>query len=184
MDKHEDLIVVDLGSHSVRKGALPDGRATTVAGSVEGSNAGAGYADGTGIAARFNSPAGVAVDGSNAMLVADRDNQRVRKVSGEGGVVTTVAGHDEAGQVDGTGPTARFDEPIPLTIDQEGQLVVAEWRIEDIVRVVESSLALPARLALGVLSDTLGVIKVDTLGVIVAGAARAAGRYGDRCAIE
>ena len=75
LDKHEDLIVVDLGSHSVRKGALPDGRATTVAGSVEGGNAGAGYADRTGIAARFNSPAGVAVDGSNAILVADRDNQ-------------------------------------------------------------------------------------------------------------
>jgi hypothetical protein len=147
LDKHEDLIVADLGNHSVRKVALPDGRATTVAGSVEGGNAGAGYADGMGTASRFNSPAGVALDGSNAILVADRDNHWVRKVSGEGGVVTTVAVHEQAGKVDGTGPTARFNEPITLTIDQKGQLVVAEWRIEDSERVVESSLVPPARLA-------------------------------------
>ena len=78
----------------------------------------------------------MAVDGSNAILVADRDNQRVRKISGEGGVVTTVAGHGEAGQVDGTGPNARFNYPFRMTIDEEGQLVVAEVENDDSVRVV------------------------------------------------
>ena len=61
--------------------------------------------------------------------------------------MTTVAGHGEAGNVDGTGPTARFHRPWKLTIDEEGQLVVAEVGIEDSVRVVEASLVPPARLA-------------------------------------
>jgi sugar lactone lactonase YvrE len=108
LDMNEDLIVADWGNNSVRKVALPDGRVTTVAGSVEG---GAGYADGTGTAARFHWPHGVAVDGSNAILVADLANNRVRKIAGEGGVVTTVAGHGEAGQVDGTGPTPASTVP-------------------------------------------------------------------------
>ena len=102
LDMDEDLIVADCCNSSVRKVALPDGRVTTVAGSLEGGDAGAGYADGTGTAARFAYPNGVAVDGSNAILVADRANNRVRKISGEGGVVTTVAGHAEAGKMDWT----------------------------------------------------------------------------------
>ena len=147
LDMNEDLIVTDCFNHSVRKVALPDGRVTTVAGSVEGGDAGQGYADGTGTAARFDSPNGVAVDGSNAIFVADSNNNRVRKISGEGGVVTTVAGHAEAGKVDGTGPTARLNLPYKLTIDEEGQLVVAEFGVPNSVRVVEASLVPPARLA-------------------------------------
>tara|TARA_X000000368_G_scaffold359700_1_gene303150 strand:- start:1857 stop:2258 length:402 start_codon:yes stop_codon:yes gene_type:complete len=64
------------------------------------------------------------------------------RLSCEGGVVTTVAG-----KVDGTGPTTRFNEPISLTIDEEGQLVVAEFQSQDSVRLVEASLVPPARLA-------------------------------------
>jgi sugar lactone lactonase YvrE len=143
LDMNEDLIVADCGNNSVRKVALPDGRVTTVAGCVEGGTAGVGYADGTGTAARFHGPHAVAVDGSNAILVADQGNNRVRKISGEGGVVTTVAGQGEAGKVDGTGP----NEPFKLTIDEEGQLVVAETDNVDSLRVVEASLVPPARLA-------------------------------------
>ena len=147
LDINEDLIVADWSNNSVRKVALPDGRVTTVAGSLEGGEAGRGYANGTGTAARFDSPYAVAVDGSNAILVADQGNNRVRKISGEGGVVTTVAVHEEAGKVDGVGPAARFNKPIQLTIDEEGQLVVAEDTSEDSVRVVEASLVPPTRLA-------------------------------------
>ena len=147
MDMNEDLIVADWGNHSARKVALLDGRVKTVAGSLEGGDAGRGYADGTGTAARFNGPCSVTVDGSNAILVADKRNNRVRKISGEDGVVTTVAGHAEAGNVDGTCPTARFNQPWTLTIDEEGQMVIANMWNADSVRVVEASLLPPARLA-------------------------------------
>ena len=147
LDTNENLIIADCFNNCVRKVALPGGRVTTVAGSVEGGDAGKGYADGTGTAARFHLPNAVAVDGSNAILVADTDNHRVRKISGEGGVVTTVAGHAEAGKVDGTGPTARFNKPYQLTIEEGGQLIVAECGVADSVRVVEASLVSPSRQA-------------------------------------
>lgn len=49
-----NIIVADLGNYCIRKVALPDGRATTVAVSRAGGAAGIGFADGEGTAARFN----------------------------------------------------------------------------------------------------------------------------------
>ena len=56
-----------------------------------------------------------------------------------------MVGHAEAGRVDGTGPTVRFNKPVRLTIDDQGQMMVAECA-NDSVRVVEASLLPPARL--------------------------------------
>jgi hypothetical protein len=59
---------------------------TTLAG-----NAGYGSADGTGSAARFWNPSGVAVDSAGSVYVADSKNHTMRKVTPVG-VVTTLAG--------------------------------------------------------------------------------------------
>src|SRR5436309_216196 len=59
---------------------------TTLAG-----KAGAGSADGTGDAAQFNGPAGIAVDGVGNLYVADSGNHTIRKVTSSG-VVSTLAG--------------------------------------------------------------------------------------------
>jgi DNA-binding beta-propeller fold protein YncE len=58
----------------------------------------AGFADGTGSAARFHGPASLVFDPvSDALYVADQDNDAIRKVT-RAGVVTTILGSPGAAQ--------------------------------------------------------------------------------------
>src|SRR5438874_8473755 len=79
-----------------------------------------GSADGTGSAARFNSPAGVAVDSANNIYVADTGNSTIRKIT-PAGVVTTFAGlAGSTGSANGTGSAARFNFPSGVAVDRAG----------------------------------------------------------------
>ena len=85
-----------------------------------------GSADGTGSAARFNSPAGVAVDSADNTYVADTVNSTIRKIT-PAGVVTTFAGlAGSTGSANGTGSAARFNGPVAVTIDNIGNIFVAD----------------------------------------------------------
>ncbi len=58
---------------------------STLAGGVSGTNE--AFADASGTNAGFNQPFGVAVDASGNVFVADRFNQRIRKVTAGGGML-------------------------------------------------------------------------------------------------
>ena len=93
VDASGNVFVADASNNRIRKVTL-GGVVSTLAGSAYGywgTYAYWGFADGTGTGASFNYPTGVAVDASGNVIVADRNNQRIRKVTPLG-VVSTLAG--------------------------------------------------------------------------------------------
>jgi len=121
VDGAGNVFVADFNNHTIRK-ITPGGVVTTIAGTAGWS----GSADGTGSAARFNQPSGVAVDGAGNVLVADSGNNTIRKIT-PAGVVTTLAGTaGSLGSVDGTGAAARFASPSGVAVDGAGNVFVAD----------------------------------------------------------
>jgi len=84
-----------------------------------------GFADASGVSAAFNVPAGVAVDSTGNVYVADTTNNRIRRIT-PGGVVTTFAGQATGGFLDGTGTNARFNYPYAVAVDSSGFVYVAD----------------------------------------------------------
>ena len=130
VDAAGNVLVADTGNHTIRK-ISPAGVVTTLAGTATS----LGSTDGTGAAARFSSPAGLAVDAAGYVFVADTSNHTIRKIS-PAGVVTTLAGTaGMSGSTDGTGAAARFNLPIGLAVDGAGNVLVADYKNHTIRKI-------------------------------------------------
>jgi len=119
VDSAGNVFVADRNNHTIRK-VTSAGVVTTLAG-LAGFD---GSANGTGSAARFNQPYGVAVDTEGNVLVADTDNNTIRKVT-SAGVVTTLAGTPG---VSGStnGDMATFQGPRGIAVDATGNIFVGD----------------------------------------------------------
>jgi secreted PhoX family phosphatase len=121
VDSAGNVYVADHFNHTIRK-VTAGGVVTTLAGTAGTF----GSVDGTGAAARFYYPDGVAVDSAGNVYVADDFNATIRKVTA-GGVVTTLAGAaGVSGSADGTGAAASFDFPQGVAVDGAGNLYVTD----------------------------------------------------------
>jgi hypothetical protein len=121
VDGSGNLYVADYNNHAIRK-ITPAGVVTTLAGrpGTSGTN------NGTGTAARFNNPLGVAVDTSGSVYVGDAGNNAIRKITPTG-VVTTLAGLiGTKGTNDGVGVAARFYFPEDVAVDGSNYVYVAD----------------------------------------------------------
>jgi len=83
-----------------------------------------GYADGAGAVAKFSMPYGIAVV-NGALVVADFENHRLRKV-GLDGTVSTFAGSGTAGFADGDLAGAKLNKPQGLAAAANGDLYVTD----------------------------------------------------------
>jgi sugar lactone lactonase YvrE len=109
------------GNFDLKIRIIKNGVVSTLAGT-----GGTGFADGPGSVATFGSwPAGVALDASGNIYVADSGNNKIRKIDSRG-TVTTFAGSGATGSADGAAATASFNRPYRLAIDASGNLYVSD----------------------------------------------------------
>jgi sugar lactone lactonase YvrE len=121
IDATGNLYVADTINLTIRK-ITPDGAVTTLAGAA-GSY---GTADGTGPAARFQVPSGIAVDAAGNLYVTDSVNNMIRKITPAGDVTTLAGTPGVYGSADGTGAAASFFYPFAIAVDAAGNVYVTE----------------------------------------------------------
>jgi sugar lactone lactonase YvrE len=169
VDAAGNVYIAEPNSNTIRK-ITPNGAVTTFAG-LAGSS---GSADGLGSAARFDHPNSVATDGDGNVYVADRNNQTIRKITPEG-LVTTFAGLAGArGDADGAGSVARFQEPLGVATDGNGNVfVVSEYKLRKIsragvVKTLAESNALPSSIVPLTTFRSLSSVAADSSGNVYA----------------
>jgi hypothetical protein len=133
VDASGNIYVSDSANHTIRK-VTSSGVVTTLAGKAGFT----GSADGTGIAASFSNPQGMARDAAGNIYVAEFDNHRIRKVT-SAGVVTQYAGKAGfSGSADGTGTAVRFNQPADVAVDSAGNVYVADSGNHAIRKITKS----------------------------------------------
>ena len=119
VDPAGNLYVADYGNNEIRK-ITTAGVVSTLAG-----NGTQGSINGAGNVATFNGPTSLALDPSGNIYVADDNNNQIRKIT-PAGMVSTLAGSDSTGAVDGIGPAAYFFGPGGVACDAQGNVYVAD----------------------------------------------------------
>jgi sugar lactone lactonase YvrE len=159
VDSAGTVYVADTNNGAIRK--------ITSAGvvSILAGGSGHGYADGTGTAAKFHEPHGIAVDTSGNVYVADYENNLVRKITAAG-VVTTLAGMaNTPGTTDGQGTAAKFMSLQGIAVDTTGNIFVVDSGSRAIRKITPSGLV--TTFVGGTSSDQFGQpsgLTIDTSG--------------------
>jgi len=167
----------------IRK-VTPDGRIDTLAGTGDPGYSGDG---GPAKEAKISYVTFLAIDPDGNLLIADRDNHRIRKIDQATGIITTIAGDGTPGSAGDGGPAvaARLTSPYAIAIDAAGDLYFTDGArirrvasssgiistvagngaldpIEDNVPALSSPIGVPSGLAI----DSAGRIFFSSFGLI------------------
>ena len=123
-----NIYIADSDNHRIKKVDGVTGIITTIAGTGSSGDAGD---DGPAINAQMNKPRGLWVDEYGNILIADTDNNRVKKVDTSTGIITTVAGNGSGGYAGDDGPatSASLNKPHAVCIHEAAApayLVIAD----------------------------------------------------------
>ncbi len=140
------LIVSDTANGTIR--SITSGGAVST---LAGSSTNRGSTDGVGAVALFSAPVGVAQGPDGAFYVADSTNHTIRKITADGTVTTFAGTAGASGASDGTGATARFNQPTGITVDANGRVYVADTA-NNLIRSISST---------GVVTTLAGVTAVS-----------------------
>jgi hypothetical protein len=130
IDASGNLFIADSSEHVIRKVDSTTGVISTVAGDGTACGTSTDPCGDGGLAtsAQLNNPFGVTADGSGNLFIADKLNNKIRRVDAGTGVISTIAG---TGIASSTGDTslatlATLNNPSDLIFDSNGNLYIAE----------------------------------------------------------
>lgn len=155
VDVAGNVYVADFGNNLIRKIVPSTGVVSTLAGSGKSGNA-----NGTGVAASFNGPAGVAVDATGNVYVADFGNNLIRQIT-PAGVVTTLAGSGTAGSTNSLGVAASFNGPRGIAVDAAFNVYVADAN-NNLVRQIAPGGAVTTLAGTGAAGNASGAANAST----------------------
>ena len=178
IDPAGNLYIADYGNSRVRKVTL-DGSITTVAGNGTLGHSGDG---GPAASAQLKGPAGLALDTSGNLYIADQLDNSVRMVSPDG-TITTVAGRGDANPPLGDGGPAKkaaLAAPLAVAVDTAGNLYIADTEFFLIRKVAPSGIIstiagrnyyyqdgpIPISLPTGLAVDAAGNLDIAMLNTI------------------
>lgn len=125
VDSAGNLLIADSGHHRVRRVDAQSQIITSIVGTDE-----RGFSqDGVSAAGTLlNVPSALALDTHGALLIADRENHRVRRVDLQTGLITTIAGNGVAGFSGDGGPAteASLFSPQGLAVDTQGNVFISD----------------------------------------------------------
>lgn len=113
------IFIADSFNGLIRK-ITPDGQVSTLAGNISSNQP----VDGTGTAATFGRPMGIALDASGNLFVADQGGSRIRKVT-QAGVVTTVYSGNSI-------------NPYSLVLDKDGNIIITDATGNNLDKITQS----------------------------------------------
>lgn len=148
------LYIADTGNNRVRR-VTPDGLIATVAGTgVSDVNTDVLPA----VQSILQAPAGLAIDASGRLLIADTGNGLVRRIEADGTLVV-IAGviYNSSYNGDNQPATAAYlDDPVGLALDGAGNLLIAESDNHRVRRVDAASGIITTVAGIGAVYDSRG----------------------------
>ncbi len=135
IDSANNLYVADAGNNEVRKIT-----SAVVVTTLAGLAVSAGSVDNVGNAARFDQPTDVTVDSAGNLYVTDSVNETIRKITSEAEVTTLAGSVTNAGSTNGAGSNAQFNNPYSITVDNAGNLYVADQNNNAIRKITAAGL--------------------------------------------
>lgn len=125
-DTAGNVYIGDWDNARIRKVDFSSGIVTTIAGNGIGGFGGDG---GLAINAMLKKPTAMCFDKQGDLFFTDEDNNRVRKIDMQTGIISTIAGTGAAGFAGDGGPAinAEFNHPTGICIDTMGNIFVGDY---------------------------------------------------------